>query len=180
MGLHARSSSHSAALTQLFLSLFWVCAFFLRSGVPAPADEDGHIDSPAPSFISPGRNAHLFSVSRPSLLLPFPFVLPLNLLPSVLRLILAQCGPVAVADIDDWGGVGLVSASACYECMRVDVGGRGYPSASLAGAGFEAPPVSALAAEMSAEEAAAVVSLALAFAPGVPGPLGAYRFTHLS
>jgi len=45
-----------------------------------------------------------------------------------------------------------------------------YPSvASPAGAGFEAPSISALAAEVvSMEEAAAAVWLALAFASGVP------------
>jgi len=35
-------------------------ACLLRFGVPAPADEDGHRNAPAPRLNSPGRDTHLF------------------------------------------------------------------------------------------------------------------------
>jgi len=75
-------------------------------------------------------------------------------------------GPAAVANVDGGGCAGSVSTSACSECMRVGVG-----EVSLSCfAGFEAPSISTLAAEVvSMEEAAAAVWLALAFASGVPG-----------
>jgi len=72
---------------------FFGFACFLRPGVPVPADEDGHREAaPAPSFISPGWDAHLSSRSCPSLL-PFPVALPLNLLSSLVRVAMARCGP---------------------------------------------------------------------------------------
>jgi len=75
------------------LRLFFGFVCLLRPGVPVPADGDGHRDAvSAQSFISPGRDAHLSSKSCPSLL-SFSFVLPLNLLPSLIRVAMARCGP---------------------------------------------------------------------------------------
>ena len=94
-------------------------ACLVRPGVPVPADKDSHgIDAPTPSFISPRRDAPLL-LFHPFLLLPFPFALPLNLLPSLIHLTMAKCGPVAVANVDGAGCAGSISTTACTECMRV-------------------------------------------------------------
>jgi hypothetical protein len=88
----------TALLSLRVFSHWFGFACLLRPGVPAPGDEDGHIAASSPSFISPGRDAHLFSVSSPSLLLHFSF--------ELLNLLSRNAGPVAVADMG-LCGIGL-------------------------------------------------------------------------
>ena len=56
------------------------------------------------------------------LLLPFSFALPLNLLPSLIRLTMARREPRGLTDVDGAGCAGSVSTPACIECIRVVVG----------------------------------------------------------
>ena len=132
---------------------------------------------PTPSIASLGRDALLLP-SHPFLLLPSPSALPCNLLPSLTRLNMARCGPSGLANVDaGWRGIGL---HVCMHRLHEScVWGRYLSAASPAGAGFGAPSVSVSAAKVVSveEEAAAAVSPALAFAPGLPGPC---RFPHSS
>jgi len=57
-----------------------------------PPDVPVSADEPALRPIRPERDAPLLPL-HPFLLLPFPFVLPLNLLPSLIRLTVARCKP---------------------------------------------------------------------------------------
>ena len=117
--LRVHSASHLASPPHLHRALLWF-ACLVRPGVPASADEDGHIDAPTPSFIRPGRDAPLLPV-LPFLLLPFPpwrflstFFHPSSVSPW------RGAGPVAAAD--GAGCAGSASMPACIECMRVGVG----------------------------------------------------------
>jgi len=56
MGLHAHFSPHTAALAPHFCTFFGP-ATILRPA-PAPADESGHKDAPAPRFVRAGWGTH--------------------------------------------------------------------------------------------------------------------------
>ena len=119
MGLNARSSSHLASTPHFrarpssFPALrvsptHLEAACLVWPGVPVPMETV--IDAPAPSSLSPGRDAP-FLPFHPFLSVPFPlrFLPPFSHPPSVSPW--RGAGTVAVADVDAASRAGSVSTS---------------------------------------------------------------------